>query len=231
MSHYPSSYYSARPYRFPYRKSYGFIFMALIVLIMSWESSQIDAAVVQSDIPEEAIRLRILANSDSAADQLVKRLVRDQIVKTMNGWASSPATIEEARETIQSNMPDIERIVSEVLRSRGFNYTFKAELGMVDFPTKMYGNKVYPAGQYEALLVTIGEGLGQNWWCVLFPPLCFIDATTGEASAAPAENSTKEAGTTTVSVDSSDKESPKRSQQKAKQVTVKHRKQSFLFGK
>ncbi|MBH5320544.1 stage II sporulation protein R [Paenibacillus sp. GSMTC-2017] len=191
-NYYTSSHYSVRPYRYPYRKSYGFILMAIIVLIMSWESAQIDAAVAGGNIPEEAIRLRILANSDSASDQLIKRVVRDEIVKTMNSWATGPVTIEEARETIQNNMPDIERVVSNVLKSRGYTYTFTAELGMVDFPTKMYGNKVYPAGLYEALLVTIGEGKGQNWWCVLFPPLCFIDATTGEASAASVDSTITE---------------------------------------
>ncbi|QNK58267.1 stage II sporulation protein R [Paenibacillus sp. PAMC21692] len=186
MSHYYSSsfHYSAKPYRFPYHKSYGFILMAIIVLIMSWESQKMDAALATGDIPTEAIRLRILANSDSAADQMVKRIVRDEIVKAMNGWATGPQNIEEARRTIQSKLPELETIVASVLKSRGFEYDSSAELGLVEFPTKMYGNKVYPAGQYEALLVTIGEGKGQNWWCVLFPPLCFVDAATGEASAA-----------------------------------------------
>lgn len=182
---YPSSHhYSAKPYRFPYRKSYGFILIAIIVLIMSWESQKMDAALATGDIPTEAIRLRILANSDSAADQMVKRIVRDEIVKAMNGWATGPQNIEEARSTIQSKLPELEAIVAGVLKSRGFSYDSSAELGLVEFPTKMYGSKVYPAGQYEALLVTIGEGKGQNWWCVLFPPLCFVDAATGEASAA-----------------------------------------------
>lgn len=182
MNSFPS--HSVSPYKFPYRKSYGFIVFAIILLIMSWETQQMDAAVAGGQIPQEAIRLRILANSDNPADQVVKRLVRDEIVKAMNGWVSGPQTIEEARQTIKANMPEIERITAEVLRSRGFDYSSSAELGMVSFPTKMYGNQVYPAGDYEALRITLGEGGGQNWWCVLFPPLCFIDAASGEASAA-----------------------------------------------
>lgn len=182
-----SSHYSARPYRFPYRKSYGFIIMAIMVLIMSWEAQKMDAALVQGGIPEEAIRLRILANSDSPSDQLVKRMVRDEIVKAMNSWATGQQTIEQARETIRAKLPELQGIVADVLASRGFSYDSTAELGMVEFPTKMYGSKVYPAGEYEALLITIGEGKGQNWWCVLFPPLCFVDAATGEASAASAD--------------------------------------------
>lgn len=175
--------YSVSPYKFPYRKSYGFIIFAIILLIMSWEAQQMDTAVASGQIPQEAIRLRILANSDSPTDQLVKRIVRDEIVKAMNGLVSGPQTIEEARQTIIANMPEIERITSQVLQSRGFDYEFSAELGIVPFPTKMYGNEVYPAGDYEALRITLGEGAGQNWWCVLFPPLCFIDAASGEASA------------------------------------------------
>jgi stage II sporulation protein R len=177
---------SLRPYRFSYRKSYGFIIMALLVLVMSWEAGRMDAAVAQGDIPQEAIRLRILANSDSPADQAVKRVVRDEVVKAMNSWAVGLNDISEAREVIQSRLPEVEGIVAGVLESRGFPHQSSAILGNVQFPTKMYGSKVYPAGEYEALLITIGEGEGQNWWCVLFPPLCFIDAATGEASAAPA---------------------------------------------
>nr|WP_028608319.1 stage II sporulation protein R [Paenibacillus harenae] len=171
----------------PYRKSYGYILFVLILLIMSWEAQQMDAAVAGGQIPQEAIRLRILANSDNPADQIVKRLVRDEIVQAMNGWVTGPQSIEEARRTIMAHMPEIERITAKVLESRGFNYGSAAELGVVPFPTKMYGNKVYPAGEYEALRITLGNGEGQNWWCVLFPPLCFIDAASGEAVAAPAE--------------------------------------------
>lgn len=152
-----------------------------------------DAAVAGGQIPQEAIRLRILANSDNPADQVVKRLVRDEIVKAMNSWVTGPQTIEEARQTIIANMPEIERITAKVLESRGFSYGSSAELGMVSFPTKMYGNQVYPAGDYEALRITLGEGGGQNWWCVLFPPLCFIDAVSGEASAASSSETSQTA--------------------------------------
>lgn len=182
---------SVRSNKFAYRKSYGFIIFALILLIMSWEAQQMDAAVAGGQIPQESIRLRILANSDNPADQVVKRLVRDEIVKAMNSWVTGPQTIEEARQTILAHMPEIERITAEVLESRGFEYGSHAELGMVPFPTKMYGNQVYPAGDYEALRITLGEGGGQNWWCVLFPPLCFIDAASGEASAAASTDTAK----------------------------------------
>lgn len=175
-----------RHYRYPFRLSYLYLFVTLCVLVMSWETQRTDAAVADAAIPEQSIRLRILANSDSAADQAVKRHVRDAVVEAMNGWVSGPQTIGEARAEIRSRMADIERIVEAELRSRGFAYGFRAELAVVPFPTKIYGKRVYPAGDYEALRITLGEGQGQNWWCVLFPPLCFVDSVTGEATAASA---------------------------------------------
>jgi len=173
-----------RPYtRFPYRSSYGYLFLAIMVLIMSWESQRADAAIAGGAIPKESIRLRILANSDSAADQAVKRYVRDAVVAQIDQWVASPQTIDEARSTILSHMGDIERVIAEELQKRGFTYDYKAELGLVPFPTKIYGSEVYPAGNYEALRISLGKAEGQNWWCVLFPPLCFVDAVNGEASA------------------------------------------------
>ncbi|MCM3628031.1 stage II sporulation protein R [Paenibacillus glycanilyticus] len=169
---------------FYFRKSYGLLIIVLFVLVMSWEQQRTDAAMVETLIPQDSIRLRILANSDAPADQAVKRVVRDAVVKAMDGWVTGPQTIEEARQTVHDHMGEIEEIVADVLASRGFDYAYKAELGLVPFPTKMYSSEVYPAGDYEALLITLGEGKGQNWWCVLFPPLCFIDAATGEAAAA-----------------------------------------------
>ena len=143
-----------------------------------------DAAVVEGAIPQESIRLRILAHSDSPQDQAVKRHVRDAIVAEMAGWANGPQTIEEARQTLQAHMQELSEVIAEQLESRGFHYGYEVELGVVPFPTKMYGSRIYPAGEYEALRVSLGEGAGQNWWCVLFPPLCFIDAVSGEATTA-----------------------------------------------
>ncbi|QHT63516.1 stage II sporulation protein R [Paenibacillus lycopersici] len=168
--------------RFPYRPVYGYVLLIAAILLMSWENQRADAAIAGGSIPAESIRLRILANSDSALDQLVKRQVRDAIVDEMNTWVAGPQTIEEARSTIVAHMGDIDAIIAAKLSERSFTYGYKAELGSVPFPTKIYGTEVYPAGNYEALRVTLGAGAGQNWWCVLFPPLCFVDAVSGEAS-------------------------------------------------
>jgi len=160
-----------------------YMVMALAVMMMSWEASAADVAIAGQAIPEQSIRLRILANSDSPADQLLKRKVRDAVVDQMNAWVAAPDQIEQARTVIEDNIPKIERLVEETMRSYGYDYEYAVELGQVDFPTKIYGNQVYPAGQYEALRISIGKAEGQNWWCVLFPPLCFVDMASGGSEA------------------------------------------------
>lgn len=166
-----------------------------MIVMMAWEGQKSDAAVAEVSIPQDSIRLRILANSDAAGDQLVKRQIRDSIVEQMNQWVSAledPQSLEQARTLIRGHLPELNELVAGELQKREIGYTYKVELGVVPFPTKMYGGTVYPAGEYEAVRVTLGAGKGQNWWCVLFPPLCFIDAGSGDA-AAPA--SAKEAKT------------------------------------
>ncbi|BCG61398.1 stage II sporulation protein R [Paenibacillus sp. URB8-2] len=171
-----------------------FTYTAILICIfmfvmMAWEGQKTDAAVSAGPIPQESIRLRILANSDGAQDQLVKRQIRDNIVEQMNGWVAEledPQSLDQARAVIRDHLPELEKLVGGELDKRGIDYGYKVELGVVPFPTKLYGGTVYPAGEYEALRVTLGEGKGQNWWCVLFPPLCFIDAGSGDAAAKPA---------------------------------------------
>ncbi|UPT61045.1 stage II sporulation protein R [Geobacillus thermoleovorans] len=132
-------------------------------------------------IPDEAIRLRILANSDADEDQQLKRKVRDAVNAQINGWVAELTSFEEAKRVIRSHLPDIERTVARVLRDEQSDQTYKVEFGPVHFPTKVYGNYVYPAGIYDAVLITLGEGKGANWWCVLFPPLCFLDFSNSDA--------------------------------------------------
>ncbi|WP_068783858.1 stage II sporulation protein R [Paenibacillus phocaensis] len=171
------------------RKKLALFFFSIVMLLMSWEGQMVDtaaAAGTQGVIPQESIRLRILANSDGTSDQLVKRRVRDAVVEQMNGWVAeleNPQSLDEARRVIRDHLPAIEEQVGQTLKKYGKNYDYQVELGTVPFPTKMYGGAVYPAGDYEALRVTLGEGNGKNWWCVLFPPLCFIDAGSGDALA------------------------------------------------
>jgi stage II sporulation protein R len=163
---------------------YIYIAFAIMVLITCWESNRMSAAVMTPTIPEESIRIRILANSDSSQDQALKAAVRDAVVVSMQNWVSGPQTIQQARALINTHLAELDLLVGDMIRERGYSYTHQIELGKVPFPAKVFGNEVYPAGDYEALRITIGTGQGQNWWCVLFPPLCFVDTFTGDSSAA-----------------------------------------------
>ncbi|MGI8281077.1 stage II sporulation protein R [Bacillus mycoides] len=133
-------------------------------------------------IPKEAVRLRILANSDSDKDQALKRKVRDEVKAQIDGWVADLTSFEEARKVIQNHIPEIEKTVANTLKREGSKEAFQVKFGKnVKFPTKVYGNFIYPAGEYEAVLITIGKGEGANWWCVLFPPMCFLDFSSGTA--------------------------------------------------
>lgn len=134
-------------------------------------------------IPNEAIRLRILANSNKEADQELKRSIRDEVNKEINKWVAELTSIEEARKVIGSRLSDIEAIAEEVMVKEGNVQKIQVDFGETVFPTKLYGQYLYPAGKYEAIKITLGEGQGENWWCVLFPPLCFLDFNSGTAVA------------------------------------------------
>ncbi|MBK5485467.1 stage II sporulation protein R [Peribacillus sp. TH16] len=132
-------------------------------------------------IPDEAIRLRILANSDTEEDQAVKRLIRDKVNEDITKWVQELTSLDEAREVITSHLPDIQATAEAVVRENGLEQSVNVDFGQAEFPTKLYGQYLYPAGDYEAVIITLGEGEGANWWCVLFPPLCFLDFSNGTA--------------------------------------------------
>ncbi|WP_456273043.1 stage II sporulation protein R [Bacillus sp. AK031] len=136
-------------------------------------------------IPNEAIRLRILADSDREEDQAVKRMIRDRVNEEITAWVESLTSLDDARSTIKAGLPELQGIAEEVMKEQGLDQTVNVEFGKVDFPTKLYGQFLYPAGEYEAILITLGSGKGANWWCVLYPPLCFLDFSNGTAVQSP----------------------------------------------
>jgi stage II sporulation protein R len=158
------------------------ISLAVMFLFFETQTKVANATMNASvEIPEESIRLRILANSNSEGDQKLKREIRDEVNAQITTWVDELTTLTEARGIIRKQLPAIEKIVQSKLDEAGIEKTFSVKLGKVAFPTKMYGEFIYPAGQYEAVLITLGEGEGKNWWCVLFPPLCFLDFENGDA--------------------------------------------------
>ncbi|OAT79579.1 stage II sporulation protein R [Bacillus sp. MKU004] len=156
-------------------------------------------------IPQEAIRLRILANSDLEKDQNVKRLVRDEVNKEITKWVGNLTSQEEAKKVIKAGLPELQTIAENVVAAEGLDQDVKINFGKVQFPTKLYGQYLYPAGEYEAVLITLGKGEGANWWCVLYPPLCFLDFSTGNAVRSPGFETTVEAsGDVVTEVDPED---------------------------
>ncbi|HAF17377.1 MAG: stage II sporulation protein R [Thermacetogeniaceae bacterium] len=124
---------------------------------------------------DNLIRLHVIANSDHQQDQAIKYKVRDRIIEIMKEQLTGVQNYQEAREVIINNRSQLTAAVEEVIAASGLTYPVSLEYGRFDFPSRAYGKLVLPQGEYEAVKVVLGNGKGANWWCVLFPPLCFVD--------------------------------------------------------
>lgn len=128
----------------------------------------------------EIVRLHILANSDSEDDQALKLKVRDEILKSVNSEQTADVAGSTLDETVKSNKEKFLKIARNTVLKNGYDYNVRAVTGVFDFPAKQYGNCYFPSGKYNALKIIIGNGNGHNWWCVMYPPLCFTDKSDGE---------------------------------------------------
>ncbi len=131
----------------------------------------------QSDLADSVLRLHVLANSDSESDQALKLKVRDRVLAEAEAILPEHASLEEATQRLAENLPRLAAAGAEVVAQEGYDYPVSAGLEETWFPTKEYEDFSLPAGRYQALRVVIGEGAGQNWWCVVFPPLCLGSAS------------------------------------------------------
>lgn len=151
------------------------------ILLLAWLLSgfmrQAEAARLQQGISREVLRFHVLANSDSPEDQAVKLQVRDGVLE----WLEGELTEEEMgdlalmEKKIGELLPQIQSLSDRIVKENGMDYEARAQLGESLFPRKTYGNCTFPAGPYTALRLLLGKAEGQNWWCVLFPRLCFLD--------------------------------------------------------
>jgi stage II sporulation protein R len=157
------------------------ILLSLGTIFSLWIPKNEAVAKESIIIPGDAIRLRILANSDLESDQDLKRKVRDAVNAKITLWVQDLTSMDKAKVVIKDKLPEIQTIAEKVVQDYGSKQSVKVEFGKVQFPTKLYGQFLYPAGQYQAVLITLGEGKGANWWCVLYPPLCFLDFSNGVA--------------------------------------------------
>lgn len=159
------------------------IMFLLILLSLSWIFTQavqihaINNSQLQEGIAKEIIRLHVIANSDSDEDQQLKYQVKDALVQALKPYLNEAHDIEEAQDILKHKLPLIQEISSHVIEENGYKYMVTASLSPSYFPTRVYGGYTFPPGSYEALQVKIGDAQGKNWWCVMFPPLCFVDET------------------------------------------------------
>ncbi len=136
---------------------------------------------------EGIIRLHVIANSDTVGDQALKLKVRDAVIEYMDDH-DELTTVEETRDFLKDDLGRLETIANGIIAAEGYDYTADADIGVRYIPEKSYGDITFPAGNYEALNITLGDGDGENWWCVLFPPLCLLDEGTAEAAEGLSED-------------------------------------------
>ena len=137
---------------------------------------------VQEGIAGKIFRLHVMANSNKEEDQELKLDVKKTVVDYLSRRLGSGADLEETREYVLENLPEIEQAALKTIEEQGKDYPISAVVEKTYFPDKTYGDCTFPAGEYEALNIRIGKGEGKNWWCVLYPSLCFIDDTWGIVS-------------------------------------------------
>lgn len=143
------------------------------------------------DLYNKIIRFHVIANSDGVLDQNIKLKVKDKILEYIYPKLKDSKSIEESRAILNNNNKEIISIAENVVRNNGYSYSVRSSLSRENFPIKTYGNITLPQGNYEAYKVVIGEGKGQNWWCVMFPPLCFVDVTKGAVAYKETEDKMK----------------------------------------
>lgn len=136
-----------------------------------------DGQQMQKDIAKQVIRLHVVANSDSEEDQKLKLEVKEQIVELLREELKEDSTVAMAQQTLRSHLDDVEDTAKSYIQEKGYDYEVNAQLGTCYFPVKQYGDMTFPAGEYKALKVNIGSHEGKNWWCVMYPTLCFVDST------------------------------------------------------
>ena len=156
----------------------SFILLFLLTLYV-FISAYSYVNAVSSNIEDSVFRLHVLANSDSKEDQNLKYKVRDALIEYMNTISKNVTSKEEVISIAKEHEEDFYKIAKDVISQNGFSYDVNIRIGNFPFPTKQYGDISLPSGNYDAMRVEIGDSLGQNWWCVMFPPLCFVDVTSG----------------------------------------------------
>lgn len=155
------------------------IMLSLLLFLYTTVCAFSYAQAVSSNISDSVFRLHVIANSDSDEDQNLKYKVRDALLNYMNDICSNCSSKEEAIEIVSTYQDNFKQVALNTIKDNGYDYSVNIEIGNFKFPTKQYGDISLPAGFYDALRVEIGQAEGRNWWCVMFPSLCFVDVSSG----------------------------------------------------
>ena len=161
------------------KKILNFSLLLFLLFLYVFISAQSYVTAVSTNLSDAVFRLHVIANSDTHEDQELKLKVRDSLLQFMNNICANCSTKEEAISIAKSHQNEFQQIAEKTIIENGYNYSVKININHFYFPTKNYGDISLPAGFYDALRVEIGEAKGQNWWCVMFPSLCFIDISSG----------------------------------------------------
>jgi stage II sporulation protein R len=143
------------------------------ISVLCIKKTETDSTALQQSIATKILRFHILANSDSEADQELKLIVRDAVGEMLEKKLEGVSDLSQTEKIVTDNLSKIEKTAEKTMAENGYDYDAKATLARVEFPEKSYGAYTFPAGEYEALEVTLGAGEGHNWWCVLYPNMCF----------------------------------------------------------
>lgn len=155
------------------------IILSLLLFLYTTVCAFSYAQAVSSNISDSVFRLHVIANSDSDEDQNLKYKVRDALLNYMNDICSNCSSKEEAIKIVSTYQDNFKQVALNTIKDNGYDYSVNIEIGNFEFPTKQYGDISLPAGFYDALRVEIGQAEGRNWWCVMFPSLCFVDVSSG----------------------------------------------------
>ena len=167
-------------------KKYLLLLIVSVAFLLLSAYSYVNA--VSNNLADSVFRLHVIANSDSEEDQNLKYKVRDSLIGYMNTLTNDMNTKDEVIKIAGKHIQDFKDIAQNVVKENGYNYEVNVEIGNFSFPTKTYGDISFPSGFYDALKVEIGKAEGQNWWCVMFPPLCFVDVSSGVVPEESKEN-------------------------------------------
>lgn len=151
-----------------------------LVIVKEEVKTDIDACRIQESIAQNIIRFHVRANSDSDSDQQLKLKVKNEVTALLQPMLTNSDSVEQSRNIIAQHMQDIKDTALDTIHNEGYSYDVNVYFEKSYFPMKSYADVTFPPGEYEAFRIDIGDAYGRNWWCVLYPPLCFVDAVYGE---------------------------------------------------